>query len=302
MWTAVTLWILAVAIAWNYGTHAVHAYASGAPLWRLIVTLPAAYFAALFVFVAGYFAIAWWFRAERPVEARLSVRETLELFWREYTTMCGSAPRMMFDRLFVPDPPAAPAALPVLLLHGVLCNAGVWRRLARFLDGHGIAPVYTLSYGPPLASIEVFAMQTAAKIDAILAATGASDVVIVAHSMGGLVARAYLRRYGGAKVRRVVTIGTPHAGSVHAYLAVGASMAQLRPGNPWLVALPLPRPDSRPPIVSIWSWHDSMVAPQTSARLAGAENIALVGIGHNALIGDAEVFERVVVEIGNARN
>jgi len=66
----------------------------------------------------------------------------------------------------------APAALPVLLLHGVLCNAGVWRRVARFLAARGVTPVYALSYGPPLASIELFADQTAARIDALLAATG----------------------------------------------------------------------------------------------------------------------------------
>ena len=53
-----------------------------------------------------------------------------------------------------------------------------------------------MSYGPPLSSIERFVDQVAAKIDAILAATGASKVALVGHSMGGLVARAYLRRYG----------------------------------------------------------------------------------------------------------
>jgi triacylglycerol esterase/lipase EstA (alpha/beta hydrolase family) len=64
----------------------------------------------------------------------------------------------------------------------------------------------------------MFADQVAAKIDAVLAATGAAQVTVVGHSMGGLVARAYLAKHGGAKVRRVVTIGTPHHGSVFAYL------------------------------------------------------------------------------------
>ena len=85
------------------------------------------------------------------------------------------------------------------------CMACLQRRrrcttCARHLVARDIGPVYTLSYGPPLASIELFVDQVAAKIDAILAATGARRVAIVGHSMGGLVARAYLRRYGGAKV------------------------------------------------------------------------------------------------------
>ena len=148
------------------------------------------------------------------------------------------------------------------------CNAGALNGLRRHLVARDIGPVYTLSYGPPLASIELFADQLAARVDAILRATGAARVAIVGHSMGGLVARAYLRRYGAAKVRSVMTLGTPHHGSVHARFFPGDCLAQLRPGNAWLADLN--RTEGSPPtvrFVSLWSWHDSMVAPQTSARL-----------------------------------
>ena len=59
----------------------------------------------------------------------------------------------------------------------------------------------------------------------------------------------------------------------------------------------------RPPvrIVSLWSWHDSMVAPQTSSRLAGAENVELAGIGHNALLGDRRVYALVAAELAASR-
>ena len=40
-----------------------------------------------------------------------------------------------------------------------------------------------------------------------------------------------------------------------------------------------------------------MVAPQTSSRLAGAANIELVGIGHNALLGDLSVYALVAAEL-----
>src|SRR4029450_1741660 len=128
-----------------------------------------------------------------------------------------------------------------------------------------------LSYGPPFASIDWFVEQAAAKIDAILAATGARKVALVGHSMGGLVARAYLRRHGVAKVHCLVTIGTPHHGSMHAWIFPGTCLAQMRPGSTWLAELN--RDESTPPpvpVVSLWSWHDSMVAPQTSSRPAGA--------------------------------
>jgi triacylglycerol esterase/lipase EstA (alpha/beta hydrolase family) len=301
MWTAVALWLTnGIGLA-LYIALAAYAVARGAPLWPFIVGAPVVYLGLIALFCLIYFVLAWAFRAERPVYARIGLRATARMIWQEFWTLAGSAPRMMFYRLLMPDPPPAPAQLPVLLLHGVLCNAGVWTPFAHFLASHDIRPVYALSYGPPLASIEDFADQVAAKIDDILAATGAAQVVVVGHSMGGLVARAYLRKYGGTKVRRLITLGSPHAGSVHAWFFRGTSMAQMRPRNAWLSALAqAPAQAKGPRIVSLWSWHDSMVAPQTSGRLEGAKNVELTGIGHNALLSDSRVFERVLEEIRDA--
>jgi triacylglycerol esterase/lipase EstA (alpha/beta hydrolase family) len=220
------------------------------------------------------------------------------MFAGELLAIARSGPRMAVYRWLFRDPDPAPATAPVLLLHGVLCNAGVWRGMRAELIRRGIGPVYTMSYGPPLASIELFVDQVAAKVDAILAATGASRVSLVGHSMGALVARAYLRRFGAAKVASLLSLGTPHHGSVHAWLFPGICLGQLRPGNAWLEELN--RTEGAPPpvrLTSVWSWHDSMVAPQTSARLAGAENVELHGIGHNALIADRRVYAIVVREL-----
>ncbi len=247
-----------------------------------------------------WFSIAWVHRTPRPVEAQLDLRGSLRLFAGEYAALLGSAWRMGFGWWFMREPAPAPADAPVLLVHGVLCNGGIWLGVRGALRRRGLGPVYTISYGPPLASIETFADQLAARVEAIVAATGAPTVSLVAHSMGGLVARAYMRRHGSARVSRLVTLGTPHAGSVLAWLLPGTCLKQLRRGNPWLDALnaaPLPPV----PIVSIWSWHDSMVAPQDSARLPGAENVAVVGVGHNAMPRDARVMDLVTAALAGAR-
>jgi len=300
MWTAFALALAYATIFGLYGWWVAGATAAGAAAWPFVLALPLVYLAVPFVLVLVWFALAHAWRAERPTEVRLTWREGARLFADEFATVAGSAPRMIAYCWLMPDPAPRRADLPILLVHGVLCNAGVWHRFARWLRARGVGPVYAISYGPPLASIDWFAQQVAHKVDAILAATGARRVVVVAHSMGGLVMRAYLRDQGGAKIARLVTIGTPHEGSMHAWMAMGACLAQLRPGNAWLAALG-PPPADAPPIVSLWSWHDSMVAPQTSSRIAFGENVELAGVAHNALLRDPAVFERLLTEIAVAR-
>lgn len=301
MWTAATLWVSVLVVGTGYTLAAAHSIAAGGSLAAWVAGAPLLYACAIAAMTAVYFTLAWIFRSPRPRDLQLGLGQTLRLVWWEFWTLAGAAPRMMFYRALVPDPAPARIDVPVLLLHGVLCNAGVWRRLTRFLASRGVPGIYSLSYGPPLASIELFADQMEAKIDAIRAATGARSVVIVTHSMGGLVARAYLRRYGTDKVARLMTIGAPHHGSVHAWIFPGTSLSQLRPGNPWLAELAREPLDPALRFVSLWSWHDSMVAPQLSSRLPGTIDVPLAGIGHNALLGDPAVFARVIAEIEEAR-
>lgn len=297
MWTALSLWIVTFAALGAYVALASRQLTAGGSVAPWLAAAVVLYFAAILVLCASYFAISWIWRARRPARARIGPRGVLRLFWHEYLTLLGSPPRLMLYGLLVRDPAPARVAAPVLLVHGVLCNAGVWVRLARYLRRNGVDGLYSLSYGPPLASIDTFAAQLARKIDAIVAATGAPRVMIVAHSMGGLVARAHLRRHGAARIARIVTIGSPHHGSMLAWFFPGRSLAQMRPGNPWLAQLNAGRLDPALRFVSLWSWHDSMVAPQTSSELPGAVDIALAGIGHNALLGDAGVFALVRKEI-----
>ena len=297
MTTAIALWLLIGGGAVAYAGWATLAIAHGADAWRYAAGAVAIYPFAVCVITAFWFALAWAFRAPRPARAHLGVAACVRLFWNEYCAVVRF-PRMALYKWLIREPRPAPAAAPVLLLHGVLCNAGVWTAFRQHLAARGIAPLYTLSYGPPLASIEVFAAQLAKKIDYIRRVTGASRVTIVSHSMGALVARAYLRRHGGQSVSALIALGAPHHGSVHAWLFPGTCLRQLRPGNGWLAALNEAEnvePDL--PSVSIWSWHDSMVAPQTSCRLRGARNVEVIGVGHNALLNDRHVRELVVAEL-----
>ncbi len=71
-------------------------------------------------------------------------------------------------------------------------------------------------------SIDTYAIRTKDLVDTLLNRTGSGKVIIVAHSMGGLVARRYLDIFGADKVAALIMVGTPNHG-------IESSVAQLCP-------------------------------------------------------------------------
>ena len=301
--TAIALLLLLVAGAAGYASWAAHRVAHGDPAWWFVAGAPLAYLLPVLLLVSLWFTLSWIWRTPRPPEFRLGPAACARLFLGEVGAVALSWLLLVAHRLLIADPVAAPGRRPLLLVHGVGVNDGVWFALRRNLSRRSLGPVYTINYGPPLAGIEHFAGQLAARIEAICAATGAERVALIAHSMGGLVARAYLRRFGTARVEQLITIGTPHHGSMLARTFAGRCLAQMRPASRWLADIN--HDESAPPpvpITSIWSRHDSMVAPQASAELRCARNVPLVGIGHNALLNHPDVIDEVARAIASARD
>ena len=236
-----------------------------------------------------------------PPEYQLGVMGTMRLFFGELrATLWTSSWGMLRPRLHAADTIAG-QGLPVLLVHGYVCNRGYWTKLSRQLARAGIVHD-GVDLEPIGADIEEFVPQVELAIAELCARTGSDRVILVAHSMGGLVARAWLRHYGAARVARIITIGTPHHGTALANLAAGANARQMSrvDGTPsgWLAQLAASEtPETRALITSIYSHHDNIVAPQASAQLPGARNIAFGGIGHVALASDARVLRQLLAEI-----
>lgn len=207
-------------------------------------------------------------------------------------------------RLAPADPDTVePGALPVLLVHGIYCNAGVWYRLLARLRAARVGNVFTLNLEPPLAGIDDFGRQLAARVAEVRRQCGTERILLVAHSMGGLVARAWIATDGAAAgVARLVTIATPHHGSTLARLGAGRCARDMTPGGAWLARLEAREARApRVPAISIFSWHDNLVAPQDSALLEGARNVALERRGHLDMLLAPEVHRLVAGEIAAAR-
>ncbi len=191
--------------------------------------------------------------------------------------------------------PLAPDATPVLLIPGYCCNRAMWRSLRRELRQAGRL-VATVTLDPPFAGIDLLAEALALRIDRLLADTGARQVVLVGHSMGGLVARAYLWRRGGEHVAKLITIATPHHGTWLARLGLGRNAREMVPGSGWLAALNSRAPGV--PSACVWSAGDEIVQPPESARLAGASEAPLMLPGHFSLLRAPEVLRAVLQQEG----
>jgi triacylglycerol lipase len=169
----------------------------------------------------------------------------------------------------------------VLLAHGYCCNRGLWLWMRARLRAAGFR-VATLNFEPDFGDIEVFAEQLHMRIESLLAETGADKIVLATHSMGGLVARAYLRGHGEKKVAALVTLGAPHHGTVVARWGLGRNARQMEPDNAWLNELNATQIGI--PVTSVASAGDEFVAPQDSALWPGASEHVLVGHDHLSLV------------------
>ncbi|MEU8438139.1 alpha/beta fold hydrolase [Streptomyces sp. NPDC029216] len=178
---------------------------------------------------------------------------------------------------------------PVLLLHGFTDNRSVFVLLRRALGAGGRRRVETYNYSPFTLDLRVTARHLARRVEELCERSGQDRVDLVGHSLGGLVGRYYVQRLGGdARVRTLVTLGTPHGGTrVAPFMDAHPLVRQMRPDSPVMEELRAPAPGCRTRCVAFWSEFDALMTPTGTARIEhpdlDATNVEVTGIGHLAL-------------------
>lgn len=200
------------------------------------------------------------------------------------------------------DRNAAPALREVVLcIHGFhmdeSCFWGMRRRLAR----RGRVSV-AADLGLPYRRAEVYAAALRRDLGAVAAAFPAARIDVVAHSMGGLVLRQVLGESPAlaARLRRVVTLATPHHGTaLLGWFRHGPVFRMMSRESEYVRGLPR-LADSVPAaeVTTVASAHDLLVYPVECAHLEGARRIDLERVGHLGLLTDRAVHERVACLLG----
>ncbi len=262
------------------------------------------------IITANNFFLAWLYRSETPQAYRVSWWHACKLFLGEFkATMTASSWTMPF-RSFSTRIAENSQALPVLLIHGYGCNSGYWHPMSNALLQANITH-HAVNLEPVIGGIDEYVPLIHRAVEKLCKETGRDRIVIVAHSMGGLATRAYLRDHGSRRVAKIITLGTPHHGTALAHFGVGLNTHQMRwtaseqegLSSNWLRKLAASEdPSVYRLFVSIYSHQDNIISPQNSSHLAGAKNTEFHGVGHVALAFDPLIQAQVIREIQDASN
>src|SRR3954469_9063642 len=174
---------------------------------------------------------------------------------------------------------------PVLLLPGYGGSTSSLERLAsklRTATGRDVRVVRAVGDGTGDLTAQARALQSPVRT---LIDSGAPSVDVVGYSAGGVVARVWAARFGGAEqARRIVTLGAPHHGTEVAQLAAQlapdrcpTACQQLAPDSDLLRSLPVGAVPG-PRWVSLWTSEDDVVTPPSSGRLEGAVDVRLQSV------------------------
>jgi triacylglycerol lipase len=207
----------------------------------------------------------------------------------------------LLSLLALPSAVSTPAAQalthdPILFVHGWNSNSSTWTTMiGRFsADGWAANELYNWQYNTSQSNATT-ASQISTKVNEILAATGATKVDIISHSMGGLSSRYYSKNLGGsAKIDEWVSLGGPNHGTDTANFCFSTACTEMRLNSTFTKNLnATDETPGTPNYRTWWSACDTIINPDSSVSLIGATNTQTACISHSDLHQDATVYAQV---------
>lgn len=249
------------------------------------------------LFLAGEFFLLWRFRRLSD-STDPTVRDLFTAWFGEVMV----APKVFlwrqpFRSKSIHDRPSvtSTSSCGVVLVHGFVCNRGLWNGWMQKLADEKI-PFVAVNLEPVFGSISNYSDIIESAV-AVLESTTGQPVVVVGHSMGGLAIRTWLADYQVpvSRVSRVITIGTPHTGTWLARFATTTNGKQMRINSAWLQELMTREVEiHRRLFTCFYSPCDNIVFPAHCATLAGADNRAINRRAHMHMAFEPEPYAEVV--------
>ena len=185
----------------------------------------------------------------------------------------------------------------MVLVHGVNGSSANYKVLVQRLtqDGWPKDYLHAVDYADPKWGCNIDNAKTLlARVKSVLASTGQPRVDLVAHSMGTLSSRYFMKNMGGHLfVNTYVTLGGMHHGLTSPCMSPldVCVWKELCSTGPFMTQLnKAPATPGKGRWVSIYGTADKTV-PNSSSKLTGAENIQLQGVEHAGAKGLLEHME-----------
>lgn len=135
-------------------------------------------------------------------------------------------------------PAGNPKGRPILLVHGYLYHEGVWVYLRQYLGLRGFGPIYAMNLGNPFRPMEEYGKRVEKEAKRIAKETSRSDLILIGHSMGGLVSSFYALEVAPPNtVTDVITIASPLGGTLLARFGIGRNSREMEPHSAFIQRL-----------------------------------------------------------------
>ncbi len=187
---------------------------------------------------------------------------------------------------------------PVLLIHGFNGSAAIFRAMSAYLAKLGWF-VYDLTLMPSNGDVGID--QLAQQVADYIATTFSPEqpLDLIGFSMGGIVSRYYVQRLGGTeRVQRLITISSPHHGTLTAYALERPGCIQMRLGSAFLQDL---NQDAamleQLNFTSIWTPFDLMIVPAISSKMPVGREVQVPVIYHDWMAIDPRSLDAVVAAL-----
>ena len=189
---------------------------------------------------------------------------------------------------------------PIVFVHGLGGHPANFLPIRGWLALSGRTRTYSIGLSGP--GLEPKAAQLREYIARVVEVNelGPDDQIdLVAHSMGGVVARlALLDLATSMRVASLVTMGSPHGGTQAARWAGTEDGFGLRPGSSEMQALQAQLPwHGATRLVCFWSEADPVMQPARTAAVPGASNREIEGYSHLDWLLKPDVFRKVAREL-----
>ena len=191
------------------------------------------------------------------------------------------------------DPGVDDGFPPLIFVHGLGGNRGNFLLMAGYFRFMGRKRSYKIHFDPGQ-SMDDMAAALAQFVRDVQTATGAAQVEMVAHSLGGVVARLAVNEHGIADaVKTLITLGSPHHGTYAARYANTETTRSLRPDSDMITRLNAKPWPGNIRGVTFFSSNDVFILPPEAATAEGTETIDVTPFTHYSYLFAPSSWQKV---------